>query len=80
MIEKRILTSDDFDSLLEKLIEREFLAENERGDIMVHENGMERVRFLCGLIWPLVDVYFITILKVLKMIPHTFLSEKEMIK
>ena len=78
VIEDRIKTSDDFDKLIKELIERQFLTENKQGDILVHENGMERVMFLCNLIWPLIDTYFITMLKVLKMIPHTFLSEKDL--
>ena len=80
VIEDRLQTPEQFDSLVQKLIEYKFLDETENGDIVIHSDGMERVRFLCNLIWPLIDTYFITLLKILKMIPHTCLTEKELIK
>lgn len=76
VLETRIDSKERFDDLIAKMIHHGTVEETPEGLIRVPLVGRRMFNFLCNLIWPLIDSYWLTFVYAFSLLPNYFCEEK----
>lgn len=79
LLEKTLEDRVYFDQLIDKLCDKQILECIENGNVRVaSETGERAFTFLCSLIWPLIDTYWVTFVYIFSLVPSKFVGEVDM--
>lgn len=79
LLERTLESKDYFDELIDRLLSKEVFERLENGKIKLHLSSDVPYQFLCSLIWPLIDTYWLAFVYIFSLIPSKFLPEKDMV-
>jgi len=80
VIEKEMRTYEEFEAVLNFMMQTNTLAETADDKVVIHPEGENQINYLNSLVWPFIDTYWVTFVFIFSLVPSKFVQEGKILE